>query len=79
MTKPWDNEPTPITKQAVIDTHGHSTFELRDRMENLERRLRYAEELLKRFRRGETSISAIETLHNDNIAHLEAARQEDGR
>lgn len=77
MSRPWDNEPTPITNQAVIDTHGRWTFELRERMADLERRLRHAEELLKRFRRGETSISAIETLHNDNIAHLEAARQED--
>jgi len=42
-------------------------------------RLRHAEKLLDRFRKGEVSISAIETLHNDNIRHLEAARQEDAR
>lgn len=23
MTRPWDNEVTQTTKQAVIDTHGH--------------------------------------------------------
>ena len=74
MNKPWDNEPTPITKQAVIDSHGHWTFELRDRMENLERRLRHSERLL------ELCAPYSLTKHQEQaLSHLEAARQEDGR
>ena len=71
MSKPWDNEPTPTTKQAVIDSHGHWTFELRDRMENLERRLRHAERLLTR------AYQALPKFDGEIYAYLEAARQED--
>lgn len=78
MTKPWDNEPTPITKQAVIDSHGHWTFELRDRMENLERRLRHAEGLLEDVLSDATIFYEEKTL-NRIANHMEAARQEDGR
>jgi hypothetical protein len=73
MMKPWDNEPAPATKQAVIDTHGHWTFELRDRMANLERRMRHAERLLE--------LCAGHTLtkyREEALSHIEAARQEDG-
>lgn len=74
MTKPWDNEPTPTTKQAVIDAHGHWTFELRDRMENLERRLRHAERLLELC--AEYTVTKYK---DESLLHLEAAMQEDGR
>ena len=81
MTKPWDNEPTPTTKQAVIDSHGHWTFELRDRMENLERRLRHAEKLLEQIAGQLFYADVIMTIDVaiDVEDHLKAARQEDGR
>lgn len=74
MSKPWDNEQAPTTKQAIIETHGHWTFELRDRMANLERRLRHSERLL------ELCAPYSLTKHQEEaILYLKAARKEDGR
>ena len=75
MSKPWDNEPTPLTKKAIIDSHGQWSFELRDAMANLERRVRAAERLLDHsLQHCKRAFTA------QNItAHLEAARKEDGQ
>ena len=78
MSKPWDNEPTPICNRAMKEHHeaeGISAVEPYT-ARSLEKRLRAAEEWLE---------ATLDFIPKDNQgmlaciqAHLDAARQEDG-
>ena len=80
MSKPWDNEPTPIIDD--IEDHNELTggngFVLSDDARNLERRMRAAESLLQ-WLLHECELSTPAYLNNGvNAAkvHLEAAKKE---
>lgn len=78
MSKPWDNEPSPIIDKAADDAEDNPLasiyiwFDAR----NLERRLRHAERLLDKVCNW---LRVDGELEQSIVVHLEAARQEDGR
>lgn len=75
MTKPWDNEPTPFSDR-LVDEHG-DFFISQTTVENLERRLRHAEKLLRECLEAGQDIFC--STQKSIWKHLEAANKEDGR
>lgn len=74
MSKPWDNEPTPIIDNSDM-YYPDTAIEVG---RNLERRMRAAELLLEDERREAVGMQ-FDLWCREADAHLEAAKREDGQ